>query len=330
MEDGRDCMEISLQDITKNYGGKPVLKGISLPIRDHSLTTLLGPSGCGKTTLLRILAGLETPDAGAIYLGDRCVCSCTKKLWVPPEKRGIGFVFQDFALWPHMTVFENVAFGLRAQDRTENLKQEVERALSLVQLEQLADRYPSELSGGQQQRVAFARAIVLRPECILFDEPLSALDALLRVQMRQELRRLVTQLGITAVFVTHDQEEAMSISDAIAVLQDGAVEQVGTPQELYDHPKTLFTARFIGKANWLDDHTLYRPEKASREPLPGVRAFTTRVIGCNFLGHTWQLQLEWQGKEWNWWSPAPATLGSELKLYVPEQALLYIGREGNV
>lgn len=323
-------MEISLQDITKNYGGKQVLRGISLSIRDHSLTTLLGPSGCGKTTLLRILAGLEKPDRGDIFLGNRCVCSCGKKLWVPPEKRGIGFVFQDFALWPHMTVFENVAFGLRAQNRTENLQQEVGRALSLVQLEKLAERYPSELSGGQQQRVAFARAIVLRPECILFDEPLSALDALLRIQMRQELRRLVTQLGITAVFVTHDQEEAMSISDAIAVLQDGNVEQVGTPQELYDQPRTLFAARFIGKGNWLDDNTLFRPEKASRTPLQGARSFGTRVSGCHFLGHTWQLQLDWQGKEWNWWSPVPAVLGSELTLYVPEQALLHIGKEGNV
>lgn len=145
---GRLCMEISLQHITKAYGGKPVLRDISLPIREHSLTTLLGPSGCGKTTLLRILAGLEKPDAGDIFLGERCVCSCAKKLWVPPEKRGIGFVFQDFALWPHMTVFENVAFGLRAQHRTENLRQEVERALELVQLGSLAERYPSELSGG--------------------------------------------------------------------------------------------------------------------------------------------------------------------------------------
>ncbi len=325
---GRLCMEISLQHITKAYGGKPVLRDISLPIREHSLTTLLGPSGCGKTTLLRILAGLEKPDAGAIYLGDRCVCSCAKKLWVPPEKRGIGFVFQDFALWPHMTVFENVAFGLRAQHRTENLRQEVERALELVQLGSLAERYPSELSGGQQQRVAFARAIVLRPECILFDEPLSALDALLRVQMRQELRRLVTKLGITAVFVTHDQEEAMSISDAIAVLHEGKVEQLGTPQELYDRPRTKFAAQFVGKGNWLDDTTLFRPEKASRKPVPGARSVTARVTGCNFLGHTWQLQLDWQGKEWNWWSPAPAALDTELTLYVPEMALLHIGKEG--
>lgn len=223
-------MEIRLENLCKAFDGKPVIRDISLCIRDHSLTTLLGPSGCGKTTLLRMLAGLETPDGGEIQLGDRCVYSSRRKLLVPPEKRDMGFVFQDFALWPHMTVFENVAFGLRARGKTEHLQQEVERALSIVQLENLGDRYPGALSGGQQQRVAFARAIVLRPECILFDEPLSALDALLRIQMRQELRRLVTQLGITAVFVTHDQEEAMSISDAIAVLQRGRVEQMGTPR----------------------------------------------------------------------------------------------------
>lgn len=321
-------MEITLEKISKAYEGKPVLRDISLQIRDHSLTTLLGPSGCGKTTLLRILAGLETPDGGDIFLGDRCVCSCSRHLLVPPEKRGMGFVFQDFALWPHMTVFENVAFGLRAQSRTEHLKETVKQALSLVALQGLEDRYPSQLSGGQQQRVAFARAIVLKPECILFDEPLSALDALLRVQMRQELRRLVTQLGITAVFVTYDQEEAMSISDAIAVLQGGAIEQLGTPQELYDSPRTLFTAQFIGKGNWLDDHTLFRPEKASRQPLPGARAFETRVTGCNFLGHTWQLQLNWQGREWTWWNPAPEPLDTPLTLYVPEDSILTIGKEG--
>lgn len=322
-------MEITLETVGKAYEGKKVLQDISLRIRDHSLTTLLGPSGCGKTTLLRILAGLETPDTGEICLGNRCVCSCAKHLWIPPEKRGMGFVFQDFALWPHMTVFENVAFGLRAQGRTEHLQQAVEQALDLVNLTGLEERVPSQLSGGQQQRVAFARAIVLKPECILFDEPLSALDALLRVQMRQELRRLVTQLGITAVFVTHDQEEAMSISDAIAVLHDGRVEQVGTPQELYDKPRTLFTAQFIGKGNWLDEHTLFRPEKASREPLAGARAFETHVTGCNFLGHTWQLQLDWQGREWTWWNPAPEPLDTPLTLYVPEDSILTIGKGGN-
>lgn len=246
-------MEIRLENLCKAFDGKPVIRDISLCIRDHSLTTLLGPSGCGKTTLLRMLAGLETPDGGEIQLGDRCVYSSRRKLLVPPEKRDMGFVFQDFALWPHMTVFENVAFGLRARGKTEHLQQEVERALSIVQLENLGDRYPGALSGGQQQRVAFARAIVLRPECILFDEPLSALDALLRIQMRQELRRLVTQLGITAVFVTHDQEEAMSISDAIAVLQGGRVEQTVSSDKarelvapsLMAPPDTLVISTFI-------------------------------------------------------------------------------------
>lgn len=246
-------MEIRLENLCKAFDGKPVIRDISLCIWNHSLTTLLGPSGCGKTTLLRMLAGLETPDGGEIQLGDRCVYSSRRKLLVPPEKRDMGFVFQDFALWPHMTVFENVAFGLRARGKTEHLQQEVERALSIVQLENLGDRYPGALSGGQQQRVAFARAIVLRPECILFDEPLSALDALLRIQMRQELRRLVTQLGITAVFVTHDQEEAMSISDAIAVLQGGRVEQTVSSDKarelvapsLMAPPDTLVISTFI-------------------------------------------------------------------------------------
>lgn len=317
-------MEITLETVGKAYEGKKVLQDISLRIRDHSLTTLLGPSGCGKTTLLRILAGLETPDTGEICLGDRCVCSCSKHLWIPPEKRGMGFVFQDFALWPHMTVFENVAFGLRAQGRTEHLQQAVEQALDLVNLTGLEERVPTQLSGGQQQRVAFARAIVLQPECILFDEPLSALDALLRVQMRQELRRLVTQLGITAAFVTHDQEEAMSISDAIAVLHDGRVEQVGTPQELYDKPRTLFTAQFIGKGNWLDAHTLFRPEKARRKPTENARSFGTTVRGCTFLGPVWQLQLGWQDQEWTCWSPAPMPTGDQLTLFVPEQDILHL------
>ena len=191
---------------------------MSIEIPSGSFTTLLGPSGCGKTTLLRMIAGLETPDSGEIYLGEKCVYSSDKGISLPPEERGIGFVFQDFALWPHMKVKDNVAFGLRAQRRTEKLGEKVKAALHAVQLDEYAERYPSELSGGQQQRVSFARAIVTEPECILFDEPLSALDALLREEMRSELKALVTSRGITSVFVTHDQTEAMSMSDLIAVL----------------------------------------------------------------------------------------------------------------
>ena len=232
-------MEIRLQEITKAFGEKRVIAPTTFTIPSGKFTTLLGPSGCGKTTLLRMIAGLETPDTGEIWFDDRCVFSAANRVNLPPEKRGLGFVFQDFALWPHMTVFENVAFGLRAQKRAEHLKENVMEALRRVHLEDLAQRYPHQLSGGQQQRVAFARAIVIKPSCILFDEPLSALDALLREEMRHELKDLVSALGFTSVFVTHDQTEAMSMSDKIAVLHNGVVEQYATPEEIYHHPSTL-------------------------------------------------------------------------------------------
>ena len=209
-------MKICLERITKSFEKKQVIRQTDLTIESGSFTTLLGPSGCGKTTLLRMIAGLETPDSGEIWFDERCVFSREKKINLPPEKRGLGFVFQDFALWPHMTVFENVAFGLRAEKDTKNLQSRVREALRTVHLEDFEARYPHQLSGGQQQRVAFARAIVIRHSCILFDEPLSALDALLREQMRQELKDLVASLGLTAVFVTHDQAEAMSMSSLIS------------------------------------------------------------------------------------------------------------------
>lgn len=224
-------MEIKLVHVTKSFGAKQVIQPTSFVIQSGSLTTLLGPSGCGKTTLLRMIAGLETPDSGEIWFENRCVFSSEKKINIPPEKRGLGFVFQDFALWPHMTVFENVAFGLRAAGKTDKLDEKVKNALHAVQLDDFAQRYPHQLSGGQQQRVTFARAIVIEPACILFDEPLSALDALLREEMRSELRTLITKLGITGVFVTHDQIEAMSMSDAIAVCHAGKIEQYDTPEK---------------------------------------------------------------------------------------------------
>ena len=236
-------MEIKLVHVTKSFGAKQVIQPTSFVIQSGSLTTLLGPSGCGKTTLLRMIAGLETPDSGEIWFENRCVFSSEKKINIPPEKRGLGFVFQDFALWPHMTVFENVAFGLRAAGKTDKLDEKVKNALHAVQLDDFAQRYPHQLSGGQQQRVAFARAIVIEPACILFDEPLSALDALLREEMRSELRTLITKLGITGVFVTHDQIEAMSMSDAIAVCHAGKIEQYDTPEKIYSHPATEFVAR---------------------------------------------------------------------------------------
>ena len=206
-------MKISLHNISKSFGKKGVITDLSLEMEDGKFTTLLGSSGCGKTTLLRMIAGLETPDSGEILFDGEPVFSVEKNINVPPEKRNLSFVFQDFALWPHMTVFENVAFGLRTRKQKENLKERVQEALDAVKLSDLAGRYPHELSGGQQQRVAFARAIIVKPQCILFDEPLSALDAQLRETMRIEVKQMTAKLNMTSVFVTHDQSEAMSMSD---------------------------------------------------------------------------------------------------------------------
>lgn len=315
-------MEIRMLDITKSFGKKEVIKRTSITIESGSFTTLLGPSGCGKTTLLRMIAGLESPDTGEIWFDDRCVFSAEKKINLPPEKRGLGFVFQDFALWPHMTVFENVAFGLRTARRTENLKERVMTALHAVQLEDFADRYPHQMSGGQQQRVAFARAIVIEPECILFDEPLSALDALLREEMRSELRELITRLGITAVFVTHDQAEAMSMSDKIAVLSGGVVEQYDTPEVTYNAPKTEFVARFVGTSNWIDSRHLFRPEWATLEETQDSICFPVQVASVQFLGNAYQIHLKYGQEDWNILSPKRMSVGTELSIYMNKNHII--------
>ncbi len=317
-------MDITLQHISKSYGGKSVIRDVSLTIRSGSFTTLLGPSGCGKTTLLRMIAGLETPDAGEIFLGSRCVFSGTQGVSVPPEARGLGFVFQDFALWPHMTVFENTAFGLRASGRTEHLAERVRQALSIVHLEELADRYPHQLSGGQQQRVAFARAVVTEPECILFDEPLSALDAQLRAEMRVELRELVTRLGLTAVFVTHDQSEAISMSDRIAVFSAGRLEQYDAPEAVYSHPATSFAAHFVGLSNWIDSRHFFRPEKASLSPAHGARAFTAGVVSSQYLGAGYEVHLLCGGERWTILSPVRADPGASLTVSVRPEDIITV------
>jgi len=237
-------VKIEVHEVTKRFGGVTAVDGVSLAIADGELFTLLGPSGCGKTTLLRLVAGFYRPDGGTIRFGDRVVND------VPPYARNIGMVFQNYALWPHMTVFQNVAYGLKLRRLTgEPLRGRVAEGLRKVNLVGLEARYPGQLSGGQQQRVALARALVLNPDILLLDEPLSNLDAKIRVQVRAEIRKLQQELGITTVYVTHDQEEALSLSDRVAVMRDGRVLQVGRPRELYERPRSRFVADFVGTNN---------------------------------------------------------------------------------
>jgi len=241
---------IKIIQLRKVYGESIALHDIDLEVPNGEVMALLGPSGCGKTTTLQLLAGFLRPDGGEIRVGDRVVS--TSHSVVPPERRNMSLIFQSYAVWPHKTVRENVAFGLevRRVPRAE-LKRRVDRSLATVRLDQLADRYPAELSGGQQQRVALARAMVVEPDILLLDEPLSNLDANLREEMRFEVRRLHDETGITMVYVTHDQAEAMVTADRIAVMNLGHVEQVATPYEVYERPTTEFVAAFIGRTNTL-------------------------------------------------------------------------------
>jgi iron(III) transport system ATP-binding protein len=240
-------MRVAVHDLTKRFGPHAVVSRASFSIAEGELFTLLGPSGCGKTTLLRLIAGFYAPDEGEVRFDDRRVND------VPPHERGIGMVFQNYALWPHMTVFDNIAYGLRLRKLGgSEVGERVEGVLEKVRLAGLGARYPGQLSGGQQQRVALARALVLNPRILLLDEPLSNLDAKIRVQVRAEIRKLQQELGITAVYVTHDQEEALTLSDRIAVFNLGKLLQVGAPKELYERPTSRFVADFIGINNLLD------------------------------------------------------------------------------
>jgi ABC-type Fe3+/spermidine/putrescine transport system ATPase subunit len=244
---GNTVLEFS--NVVKHFEDALIVDGISFTVSRGEFFTLLGPSGCGKTTTLRLLAGLEDPDAGEIVLEGRCLAAPERDILVPPDKRGIGMMFQSYAIWPHMTVFENVAFPLRVRRIANDvIKKRVLETLHLVGLGGMEQRGATQLSGGQQQRVALARAIVHTPSLLLLDEPLSNLDVKLREQMRNELRALQTRLNLAVVYVTHDQDEALAMSDRIAVLNKGRIEQIGTPMELYEQPRTRFVSEFLGRA----------------------------------------------------------------------------------
>ncbi len=313
-------MSIIVRDVNKNFGDFAALTDVSVEIPSGSLTALLGPSGGGKSTLLRVIAGLEKPDSGLVEIEGR---DATK---LPAQDRGVGFVFQHYAAFKHLSVARNVAFGLEIRKRPKaDIKKKVAELLELVHLEQFAHRYPAQLSGGQRQRMALARALAVEPQVLLLDEPFGALDAQVRKELRAWLRRLHDQVHVTTVFVTHDQEEAMEVADSIVVMANGKVEQVGSPDDLYDAPANDFVMSFLGPVTTLDGR-LVRPHdlELSVEQRPGtVAAKVTRVTR---LGFEVRVDLEIDGTElW-----AQVTRGSSEQLGLTDGQTIYIRRSSPV
>jgi ABC-type Fe3+/spermidine/putrescine transport system ATPase subunit len=318
-------VEIVVENLACSFGSKEAVRGVSFTVPSGTITALLGPSGCGKTTILRSIAGLNRPQGGVIRFGERTVFSDKANINVPPEHRGLGMIFQDFALWPHMRVFDNVAFGLRMRHMNRStVRTKVMAALEMVHLQDESNRFPHQLSGGQQQRVAVARAIVSEPQLLLLDEPLSSLDAGLREEMRHELAHLIKRLGITAVHVTHDHVEALSMASRIIVLNEGRIEQSGDPVDIYRNPRNLFVARFLGVVNVMTGtvepdqenarvsgagwsvvgrphgllnshgHALIRPAAIrvlDKDDEPSGNQLTVQVLDGAFHGDRWQFEV---------------------------------------
>ncbi|HWK68289.1 MAG TPA: ABC transporter ATP-binding protein [Rhizobiaceae bacterium] len=350
---------LSIRKLYKAFGAVTAVKGVDLEIGEGELVVLLGPSGCGKTTTLRCIAGLEDITDGSISIGDRVVSEKGRSL--PPERREIGMVFQSYAIWPHMTVAENVAFGLKLKNLPKSeIESRVRSALELVGLTGYSSRHVSQLSGGQQQRVALARAMALEPRILLFDEPLSNLDAKLREKMRFELRQIQQRLGITSVYVTHDQQEAMVIADRIVLMRNGVIEQMGAPEDLYHRPKTLFAAEFVGLANIYSGEArggevriangpvlkssggasgpvdvVFRPEQvrvSSEQPADATNALRATVKESYFLGNIEDLILTVEGIDIRTQlSPAEhRTSGSSLWISIPPEAIILLPRGGQM
>ena len=306
MEMNLPVIKLETRNLTKKFSATEGVADISLQVYEHELLTLLGPSGCGKTTILRAIGGFNKIDSGKILLDGAEVQG------LPPEKRPTGMVFQSYNLWPHMTIYENMAFGLKLRKTPKKeMDAQIAEMLALVKMSGSEKKYPTQLSGGQQQRVAIARALVLRPAVLLLDEPFSALDAKIRGQMREELKRIQREAGLTVIFVTHDQEEAMAISDRIAVMNQGAIEQLDSPTEIYDNPHSRFVAGFIGEMNFLDEGgavLAVRPEDIALRSASG--AGMARIESVMPLGHYTQIILV-------------RADGARLKVFIPK-ALGYI------
>ena len=306
---------IVVEDVAKHYGDFTAVGGVDLTVPDGSLTALLGPSGSGKSTLLRMIAGLERPDSGRVVIGGADVTN------VPARKRGIGFVFQHYAAFKHMTVRDNVAFGLKIRKvDKERIRSRVDELLALVHLEAYAHRFPSQLSGGQRQRMALARALAVEPDVLLLDEPFGALDARVRKDQRARLRRLHDEVHVTTVFVTHDQEEAMEVAEQVVVMNDGRIEQAGTPHDLYEHPRNEFVMSFVGPVNRVGEAYI-RPHDIELHPLPEDstrEALVDRVIHLGFEVRV-ELTLDDGRRVW-----AQLTRQRAAELEVEDGQILYV------
>lgn len=311
---------------------------IHLTIPEKQMTILVGPSGCGKTTLLRLIAGLDQPDDGTITIGSTIVYDREKNIWIPPNQRSVAMVFQDFALWPHLNVEENIAFGLRGRLKAYEIERRVHEALKFVGLEHHYAKYPHQLSGGEQQRVALARALAIRPHIILFDEPLSALDAHLRESLRLTIKEIVENTGLTAIYVTHDQEEALSMADQLVIMKNGKIEQVGTPEDIYMKPQSSFAARFIGESNWLTKTSFIRPEKVFIESevkdqtslvtmtdSSDMISIESAVIHRAYLGDRYRLYLRTEFEEiWTIYTEKIIQRGTRLRLIYSKHHIQHV------